>query len=82
MTFQFNSNTNTDAVSDKLVAFAYRMNKIPRKALKCDVYGTVHVIVDQAHAMNIFNKVMGRKVTKTEAYAALGVLQERLDDRN
>jgi hypothetical protein len=63
----------------KAAKFAVRMRKIPRKVVRCDVYGTVAVAVDERHARNILRKVVPT-ATSSEVYVALMIMQERLDD--
>ena len=63
----------------KLDAFADRMNRIPRKVIRCEVYGTPRVVVDKRHATNIFLKVFPT-ATSVDIYDALNILQDRLDD--
>lgn len=79
------SDRDTDArehLSKDLEAFAWRMRQIPRKPLRCDVYGTVTATVDIDHALTIFRKVFpGYRIDKMVAYTALSVLQSRLDER-
>jgi hypothetical protein len=64
----------------KAEAFADRMHRIPRKVIHCEVYGTPKVVVDERHAANILRKVVPT-ATSVDIYHALGVLQDRLDDR-
>ncbi len=64
---------------DRAVAFATRMHSIPRKALRCEIYGTVTAVVDQRHAYNILAKVLPGLRT-SETYDAMVVLQDRLDN--
>jgi len=61
-----------------LIRFATGMRRIPRKALRCEVYGTVSVVVDRAHAINIFRKLFPA-TNAQEHYIALMLLQDRLD---
>ena len=62
----------------KVADFCSRMS-VPRKALRCEVYGTVRAIVDKAHATNILKKVFPT-ITSKDLYHALSALQNRLDD--
>lgn len=61
--------------------FAGRMRAIPRKAVRCELYGTVRAVVDAKHVVNIFRKVINPSVNKNVAYEAINILQDRLDDR-
>jgi hypothetical protein len=73
---------NTEArekMTSKMVTFAHAMKQIPRKVAHCEVYNTVHVVVDTVRVLNIFKKVFGT-ADKTTAYEALNVLQTRLDE--
>ncbi len=73
--------TAFESLSNELQGFAYRMRSVPRKALRCEVYGTVTAVVDTDHALNIFRKVFpGYRVDKNVSYQALAILQNRLDD--
>lgn len=73
----------TDAGREKLTdqcnQFALRLRRIPRKAVRCEIYGTVAAVVDRAHALNIFRKVISPLIDANIAYEALNTLQERLD---
>lgn len=61
------------------VKFAQVMRRVPRRALRCDVYGTVSAVVDRAHALNILRKAIPG-LRASETYDALVVLQSRLDE--
>ena len=61
--------------------FAGRMRQIPRKAVRCELYGTVHAVVDAKHVVNIFRKVVNPLVNPNIAYEAINILQDRLDER-
>lgn len=63
----------------KAVRFAEHMKRIPRKALRCPVYGTMHVVVDEPHAKNIILKHGDPAATASDIYDAMRVLQDRLD---
>ena len=80
MTSTFLSLARSGAMNDlsKAEQFAHRMTRIPRKALRCEVYGTVSVVVDQGHAKNILRKVVPT-ATSADLYHALAILQDRLD---
>lgn len=56
------------------------MRDIPRKAVRCEIYGTITAAVDKTHAMNIIRKVVPG-ITKTDCYTALCILQDRLDNQ-
>lgn len=73
------STQNIEHDSAKIADFAHRMGRIPRKAVCCEVYGTISVVVDRKHATNIFRKVFGHKATSAACCDALGILQDRLD---
>ncbi len=60
--------------------FATRMHSIPRKALRCEIYGTVSAVVDQKHAFNILAKVLPG-LRASETYDAMVILQDRLDSK-
>lgn len=60
--------------------FAWNMRKIPRRAIRCEIYDTIRIVVDKRHATNIIRKVIPT-VTGPEIYDALVILQERLDSR-
>lgn len=64
----------------KAEQFAERMHRIPRKPLRCEIYGTVRVVVDQNHAKNVIKKVVPT-ATEQDLYEALHILQDRLDER-
>lgn len=66
--------------SGKLESFALRMNRIPRQIQRCEIYGTISAVVDQAHAKNIFRKI-DPLATQSEIYRAIVILQERLDEQ-
>lgn len=68
-----------EKLSNQCSDFALRMRRIPRLAVRCEVYGTVSATVDRRHALNIFRKVISAEVTPAIAYEAMCVLQERLD---
>lgn len=75
------SNTS-DAMSFQdrnLLKFAKSMRRIPRKAQRCDVYGTVSAVVDKRHALAIFRKV-APCATGPALYDAMVILQDRLDE--
>lgn len=75
-TSSFNHSSNhidNEAVSAEIVSFAQRMRSIPRKALRCEIYGTTRPIVDRTHAMNIFRKVFPGKANDITCYDALAV---------
>lgn len=61
----------------KVERFAERMNRIPRKAVRCKLYGTISVVLDRKHARNIFRKVFPL-ATSEEILDALGVLEDRV----
>lgn len=63
---------------EQVVAFAWRMRRIPRLAVRCVVYGTVSVAVDERHARNILRKVVPQASSEA-VYDALCAMQERLD---
>lgn len=63
----------------RLLRFAASMDHIPRKAIRCEIYGTVTAVVDASHARNIFRKVAPAAASQA-IYAALSILQDRLDD--
>lgn len=68
-----------DRQDDRVVFFAWNMRRIPRKAVRCEVYGTVSAAVDERHARNIFAKVA--PAASADALSeALSVLQHRLDE--
>ena len=67
-------------MTDRAAQFAYNMRVIPRKAIKCEIYGTVTATVDRAHALNILKKVIAG-LRNSETYDAMVILQERLDAR-
>ncbi len=71
-----------DRLSEDLVSFAWRMRTVPRKAQRCEIYGTVSAVVDRDHALNILRKAFpGYRIDAVIAYRAFNVLQERLDER-
>lgn len=61
----------------RLLRFASAMHGIPRRAIRCDVYGTVSVVVDERHARNILRRV-APTAAPSAVYDALCVLQDRL----
>ncbi len=67
-------------MSDQASKFAHTMRSVPRKALRCEIYGTVSAVVDRKHAFNILAKVFPG-LTINEAYEALTILQDRLDNQ-
>ena len=69
---------DTDPNNSRAVKFAERMNRIPRRALRCEIYGTVSVALDERHAANIIRKVFPC-ATQSEIYAAMTVLHNRID---
>jgi hypothetical protein len=60
--------------------FATRMRKIPRTTVRCDVYGTVSIVVERKHATAILRKVVP-SATSADINEALDVLQDRIDAR-
>jgi hypothetical protein len=64
---------------DRAAKFAHNMRNIPRKPLRCEIYGTVTAVVDQKHAFNIIAKVLPG-IRPSETYEAMTVLQDRLDN--
>lgn len=62
----------------RILDFARRMNA-PRRAVRCEVYGTVSVEVDRSHARNILRKVFPH-ILSTEMHTALAILDERVAD--
>ncbi len=66
----------------KVEKFALNMKKIPRKALRCEIYDTVSVVVDERHATNVLLKCGDPAATGSEIYRALIILQDRLEERH
>lgn len=57
------------------------MLRIPMRALRCDVYGTVRAVVDSGHAKNVILKHGDPAASGVELYRALAILQDRIDAR-
>lgn len=73
------TSTNTENYQERnLLRFCEVMKNIPRRVQKCEIYGTVTVVVDSSHAKNIFRKIAPCASTAV-IYDALCILQERLD---
>lgn len=62
----------------RLVRFACVMSNIPRRALRCEIYGTVSAAVDTRAVTRIFGKV-SPAASHSAIHAALVILQDRLD---
>lgn len=62
----------------RLLAFVGRMRRIPRRALRCEIYGTVRAVLDDRAAARIFARV-SPAASRDAIYAARIVLQDRLD---
>lgn len=69
----------SNAQEKNLLRFASTMSRIPRRALRCDLYGTVSAVVDERHALNIFRKLAPYASTSA-LNAACQILQDRLDE--
>lgn len=80
MTTFFGGPAPRSDMADKAVSFAYRMRSVPRRALRCEIYGTVTAAVDQRHAFNIMAKAIPG-LRASETYDAMVVLQDRLDNQ-
>ena len=64
----------------KLLQFSGVMRRIPRSAVRCEIYGTVSAAVDQQAVKRIFYKV-SPCASRDAIYAATLILQDRLDER-
>jgi hypothetical protein len=74
------SMSNTESFQDRnLLKFAQSMRSIPRQALRCDLYGTISVVVDRRHVTAIFRKI-APCATRTALHDAMVILQDRLDE--
>ncbi len=70
--------TNTTQADRNLLSFAARMKRIPRKAVKCDMYdGVTYIVVDERHARNLLDKVTPG-ASSVAMYDALVILRDRL----
>ena len=65
-------------MSRRAAEFAAVMRTIPRRALRCEIYGTIAATVDRAHALNILKKAIPG-LRASETYDAMLGLQDRLD---
>lgn len=63
----------------KLLWFASHMRTIPRRAIRCEIYGTISAAVDERAVTRIFTKV-APAASHSAIYAAKTVLQDRLDE--
>ncbi len=68
---------DADPMDSKAARFAERMTKVPRRTIRCDIYGTMSVVLDERHAANIIRKVVPC-ATQAEVYAAMSILAERV----
>lgn len=64
---------------EKVMGFVSRMRRIPRKAQRCELYGTVKAVVDERRAKNIIRKMFPR-VERGTLYEAMWAMQEALDE--
>lgn len=63
----------------ELERFAMGMRRIPRKKVRCEIYGTVKFIVDEDRAKSIFLRAVP-SATSGDIYESIWILQERIDD--
>ena len=59
----------------KVFRFVQNMRKIPKKVLRCDVYGTSKIVVDERHAKNILRKVFPT-ISSSDLYHAVSLMGE------